>query len=90
MRFQVYEHRERLKEKIDTISLDMIDRTTKYEAMYLKNLNEKLFETQSFDNLENELNGIEETFRHPSLLISTIKEMQQRQEESLNEMKCIK
>ena len=32
------------------------------------------------------MNGIEETFRHPSLLIETIKEMQRKQDESLNDI----
>ncbi len=52
--------------------------------MYLKDLNEKLFPTQSFEFLEKKLNGIEEKFRNPNLLIEAIKEMKQKQEESLN------
>jgi hypothetical protein len=38
MRFQIDEHRERLKVRIDEIALEMIDRTKKFESMYLKNL----------------------------------------------------
>ena len=56
--------------------------------MYLKNLKETLLENfSSFDDsksLENELNGIEETFRNPTLLIESIREMHRKQEESLN------
>ena len=43
----------------------------------------KFDETKS---LETELNAIEETFRNPNLIIETIKEMQSKQEESLNEI----
>ena len=67
----------------------MIDETKKYEAMFLKNLKER-FQVifSSFEKskpLEGELNEIEELFRDPNLLIQSIKEMQQKQEESLNE-----
>jgi hypothetical protein len=86
LRFQIDEHREMLKEKIDEIASKMIDDSKKNEAMYLRNIKEDLFQTQSFESLENELNGIEDTFRNPNLLIETIKEMQQKQEESLNEI----
>ncbi len=91
MRFQIDEQREELKKKIDDISLGMIDETKKYEAIYLKNLKEKLFEnfSTSFEqtqSLDNELNQIENIFRNPNLLIKTIREMQRKQKESLNEI----
>ena len=41
VRFQIDEHREELKKKIDDISLEMIERAKKYEDLYLKSLNEK-------------------------------------------------
>jgi len=88
-RFQIDEHREELKKKIDEIALQMIDETKKYEAMYLNNLKKNFFKTPHFDQtqtLENELNQIEVTFRNPNLLIEAIKEMQLKQEESLNEI----
>jgi hypothetical protein len=47
MRFQIDEHRERLKVRIDDIALAMIDDTKKYEALYLKNLNERIQENFS-------------------------------------------
>ena len=37
-------------------------------------------------SLEHELNQTEETFRDPNLLIQSIKEMQRKQEESLNDI----
>jgi hypothetical protein len=90
MRFQVDEQREELKKKIDDISLTMIDKIKKHEEIYLKNLKEKFGENSfSFDetrSLENEMNEMEETFRNPNLLIETILEMQQKQEESLNDI----
>ncbi len=67
MRFQIDEHRERLIEKsyvTDEIALAMIDETKKYEAMFLKNLKDRLqvifslFEKSK--PLEVELNDIEE------------------------------
>jgi hypothetical protein len=65
MRFQIDQQREELKKKIDDISLGMIDETKKYEAIYLQDLKEKLFEnfSSSFDerqSLDNELNQIED------------------------------
>ena len=86
MRFQVDEHRERLKEKIDDISLAMIDRIKKHEEAYLKNLNENVLVFDYSKSLEHELNQIEETFRDPNLLIQSIKEIQRKQEESLNDI----
>jgi hypothetical protein len=47
MRFQIDEHRERLKAKIDDVALEMIEQTKKCEAEYLKNLKENLL--SSFD-----------------------------------------
>jgi hypothetical protein len=38
MRFQIDEHRERLKERIDDIALTMIDEIKKHEEIYLKGL----------------------------------------------------
>jgi hypothetical protein len=53
----------------------------------LNDLIEKFY--SSFDDsksLANDLNEMEEQFRNPNLLIETIKQMQQKQEESLNEI----
>jgi hypothetical protein len=89
MRFQIDQHREELKKTIDDIALSMIDDTKKHEEIYLKSLKKSLFETRSFDQTkahEDKLNEIEETFRNPNLSIETIKEMQQKQEESLFEI----
>jgi hypothetical protein len=38
MRFQVDEHREELKKRIDDIALEMIDKIKKHEEAYLKSL----------------------------------------------------
>jgi hypothetical protein len=86
LRFQVDEHRERLKERIDDIALAMIDVIKKHEAMYLKELNENF---PSFDNsvsLEKKSNELEDTYRDPNLLIETIEEMQSKQDESLKDI----
>ena len=86
IRFQIDEHREKLKKKIDDISMEMIDKTKEFEAFYLNNLTKKLdvtlklFKTKSINE---ELNEIEETFRNPNLLIESIQDMQFKQEEVL-------
>ena len=89
MRFQVDEQREELKKKIDDIALAMIDKLKKSEAMFLENLKKKFQANfSSFVKskpLVDELNEIEELFRSPNLLIQSIKGMQSKQEESLNE-----
>jgi hypothetical protein len=89
MRFKIDEHREKLKERIDVIALEMIEKANKGEKEYLNSLNKKLLKVSFFNetkSLENELNEIELTFRNPNLLIETIKEMQQKQEESLSDI----
>ena len=86
MRFQIDEHRERLKVRIDDSALAMIDKIKKYEEIYLKNLNENFPSFDDSVSLEIKLNEIEELFRNPNLLIESIKEMQQRQDESLNDI----
>jgi hypothetical protein len=86
MRFKIDEQREELKKRIDDIALAMIDETKKYEAIYLRDLKEKLSSFDHCKSLDHDLNGIEDTFRCPNILIETIKEMQKRQAESLNEI----
>jgi hypothetical protein len=89
LRFQIDEHRERLKAKIDDVALEMIEQTKKCEAEYLKKVKENLLLSSSFDHsksLDKELEEIEEFFRNPNLLIQSIKDLQQRQEESLKEI----
>ena len=55
IRFKLDEHREQLKEKIDDIYMEMIEKTKTFEAVYLKSLEDKLnsslksFETTSIE-----------------------------------------
>jgi len=90
IRFQLDEHREKLKQKIDDIYMEMIEKTKKLESAYLKNLEDQLnaslksFETTS---LEKSLKESEESFRNPNLLIESIREMQRQQEEAIAELK---
>jgi len=86
IRYQIDQHREELKKKIDEIALEMIDQTQKFEATYLKNIKEHFSSFDDCKSLEYDLNHIEHAFRDPNLLLTTIQEMQQRQEESLNEL----
>jgi len=70
--------------------MEMIEKTKKFEAAYLKSIEDKLnasmksFETTS---LVQSLKETEETFRNPNLLIDTIREMQRQQEEAIAELK---
>ena len=90
IRFKLDEHREELKQKIDDIYMEMIDKTKKFEATYLKSLKDKLnasmksFETKS---LVQSLKETEESFRNPNLLIESIRDMQRQQEKAFAELK---
>jgi hypothetical protein len=86
IRFQIDEHREILKEKIDRIALAMIDKVKKHEVLLSKSLKEKLSSFDETKSIENEFNQIEETFRNPNLLIETIREMKHKQDESLRDI----
>jgi hypothetical protein len=86
MRFQIDEHRERIKERIDHIALAMVDQTKKYEALYLKNIKEHFSSFDDSKSLQIKLTEIEETFRNPNLLFESIQEMQQKQEEALKDI----
>jgi len=86
IRFKIDEQREELKKRIDDIALGMIDETKKSEEIYLTQLGERISSFDVSQSLETELNEIQELFRNPNLLIQTIREMQQKQEESLNEI----
>jgi hypothetical protein len=90
IRFKLDEHREELKQKIDDIYMEMIEKTKKFETTYLKSLEDNLnaslnpFETIS---LEQSLNETEESFRNPNVLIESIRDMQRQQEEAISELK---
>jgi hypothetical protein len=86
MIFKIDEHRGKLKRKIDLIASNMIDETRNFEKIYLNNLKEKFSSFDDSKSLVIDLNQLEEIFREPNLLIETIKEMQQKQDESLNDI----
>jgi hypothetical protein len=90
IRFKLDEHRELLKEKIDDIYMEMIDKTKTFEATYLKSLEDQLEASlKSFESktLEQTLKDTEELFRSPNLLIESIREMQRKQEGAIVELK---
>jgi len=68
LRFQIDEHRERLKAKIDDVALEMIEQTKKCEAEYLKEVKENLLLSSFVESksLDKELEEIEELFRNPN------------------------
>ncbi len=86
MRFQIDEQRERLKERIDDIAFAFIDKIKKHEVKYLNSLKVHFSSFDHNKSPEIELHKIEETFRSSNLLIETVKEMQQKQKESLKEI----
>jgi hypothetical protein len=86
IRFKIDQHREELKKSIDDIALAMIDKTNKCQEKYLRDLKERFSLFDETQSLEDKFNQIEDTFRNPNLLIQQIKDMQQKQEESLNEI----
>ncbi len=84
--FHIDEQREELKKRVDDIALAMIDQTKKSQENYLNDLKERFSSFDFSKSLEAELNGKEETFRNPNLLIQTIQDMQQKQDESQNDI----
>jgi hypothetical protein len=90
IRFQIDQHREVTKKTIDDIYMRMIERTKECEATYLKynerleNFSQKLFENKSIDK---DLKDLEETFRDPLLLLKSIKEMQQKQQDVISRIR---
>ena len=100
LRRQLDIHRETLKETVDEIYFDMIEKTKEFEDSFLKSLNEKLeafCKSIEVKSIEDELKDIEDKFRNPYLLIEPIKVMHLKQQETiekiqstLNEMNQIK
>ena len=87
MRFQIDEHREKFKEKIDDIYMEMIEQTKEFEATYLKSLKKNL-ETLSINSFElnaydDDLKEVEETFRDPNLRIESIQEVQRTKQDAI-------
>jgi hypothetical protein len=88
IRFQIDIHREKLKEKIDNIYMEMIEETKSLEEKYLKSFDEKLSgPIKSFFDLnpveEEQLKEIEDTFRDPLLVIESIRELKVKQEQTI-------
>jgi hypothetical protein len=74
IRSQIDQHRDKLKHRIDCIALKIKDETKYYEQIYFKSIKESFSSfDQSKGSLEKELNGIEDTFRNPNILIESIK-----------------
>ena len=86
MRFQIDLQREKLKEKIDDIYMEMIEKTKENESSYLKKLDEKLSASfKSFEkrSVKDDLPDLEETLSNPNLLIEPIRDRHQKQEEKI-------
>ncbi len=86
MRFKIDQHREELKKRIDDIALAMIEETNKCQEKYLRDLKESFSLFDETQSVEDKLMDIEDTFRNPNILIQSIKDMQQKQEQSLRDI----
>jgi hypothetical protein len=89
IRFQLDMHREKLKEKIDDIYMEMIEKTKEMEASYLKSFDEKFslsFKAFDFKSLDEDLKAFEEKLRDPQLLIESIREMNLKQQKTIESM----
>ena len=87
IRFQLDMHREKLKEKIDEIYMEMIEKTKEFEMSYLNSLDEKLsssLKSIEIKSIDEDLNATEETFRDPNLLIESIREMNLKQKNAID------
>jgi hypothetical protein len=73
--------RDELKRQIDKISSSLIEQTKRVEAWYSKNLNQ--FKCEAFD-LETEKKSLNETFRDANLKISTIEQLQLKQDTAIS------
>jgi hypothetical protein len=76
--------REELKDQIDKISLAMIDELKAIEETYSIRIKE--FKVEAYD-LEKEKNILNETFRDVNLLISSINQLQDKQDEAVSRLK---
>ena len=89
IRFQLDLHREKLKEKIDDIYMEMIEKTKETEASYLKSFNENFpvsFKAFDIKSLDEDLKAFEEKLRDPQLLIESIREMHLKQQKTIETM----
>ena len=90
IRFKLDEYRELIKQKIDDIYMEMIEKSKSFEATYLKSLEDQFYASlKSFEttSIEQSLKETEESFRNPSLLIESIRKMLRQQEEAIVELK---
>ena len=91
IRFQMDLHREKLIEKIDEIYLEMIEKTKKAEATFLKNIDKKwdkknILTIMTNKTFEEEKEEINEKFREKDLIINPLKEKQKHQEETVSQI----
>jgi hypothetical protein len=84
IRRKIEVQREELKEKIDKVSFAMIDELKAIEDTYSIRIKE--FQVEAFD-LEKEKKILNETFRDVNLLISSINQLQVKQDEAVSRIK---
>ena len=90
IRFQLDIHREKLKESIDDIYMEMIEETKEIETLCFKNFNDAsktILEPFEIKSIDEAFNKIEEQFRDPNLLIKNIQEMNLKHEKALEVIK---
>ena len=87
MRFQLDQHREELKEKIDDIYMQMIDKTKEFEAKYSKSFNVIIESSFNFKSANDELKEIEKMIQSSNLSIESIQEMQHKQDDAIETLR---
>ena len=96
IRFKIDKHRDELKEKIDEISLQMIDQVKAFERQYTTN-NDLTTTAACLKSFDQEMQDLSEKLRDPNILLDDIRQIEQKQEANLailkfklNEMNKIK
>jgi len=91
MRFEIDIHREKLKENIDEIALELIERLNAFESLYMARLNSNLKDSSPhyYENMSLELDyqKLDESFREPFLTWEKCKQLQKSQEKMLEGIK---
>ena len=90
IRFQLDIHREKLKEKIDDIYMEMVEHTKEFETLSLKSFNDAsktILESFEIRSIDEALNTIEEHFRDSNILIKKIQEINLKHEKALEVIK---
>jgi hypothetical protein len=80
IRCKIDKHRDELKEKIDEISLQMIDQVKAFERQYTTTNSDLTTKTTCLKSFDEEMQNLNEKLRDPNILIDDIRQIEQKQE----------